>query len=118
MAAPSAPPPPSKRVYELPTVGKNVPRAGGGWINVETAGTRLAVKFFDAEKKPVPPDVARGLVQLRYTAKSSVRAPLSREGDVFVTPGVVRPPHNFLVILTLSSADEGAANETHAFRYP
>lgn len=110
--------PQKKPVYELPKTGKNLPRGVGGWINVEMAGARLTVKFFDAEKKPVPPDITNGLVQLRYTGKSSVRAPLSREGEFFVTPNVVRPPHNFLVILTLSSAAEGGENETHAFRYP
>ena len=60
-SAPAAKVPVKEKVYELPKTGLNQARPNGGWINVEPQGTRLVVKFFDKEKKPMAPDVARGL---------------------------------------------------------
>jgi hypothetical protein len=109
---------PEKKVYELPKSGQNISRQKGGWINAEAVGTRLVLKFFDSEKKPVAPDVEKGLVQFRYPNKNPDRAPLYREGDSLVTPATVRPPHNFLVILTLSAAEAAEPGESYTFKYP
>ena len=107
-----------KKVYELPTTGKNLERQNGGWINVQTAGAQMIVKFFDAEKKPVAPDVERATVRFRYAAKSEIkRTVLNREGDTLVSPGNVRPPHNFLVTLTLLRGDDVAAGATEVFNF-
>lgn len=103
---------------ELPKSGVNIARKKGGWVNVEGSGARVVVKFFDAEKKPVPPDVERGLARFNYTAKNDVRAPLHREGDTLVTPGIVRAPHVFRVILTLLASGATDAEETLTFKYP
>lgn len=91
-AAPASKVPVKEKVYELPKTGLNQARPKGGWINVEAIGTRLVVKFFDKEKKPVAPDVARGLVRLKYTSKNSVQAVLVREGNMLATPATIRPP--------------------------
>lgn len=107
-----------KKVYELPTTGKNLERQNGGWINVQTAGAQMIVKFFDAEKKPVAPDVERATARFRYAAKSEIkRTVLNREGDTLVSPGNVRPPHNFLVTLTLLRGDDVAAGATEVFNF-
>lgn len=103
---------------ELPKSGVNIARKKGGWVNVEGSGARVVVKFFDAEKKPVPPDVERGLARFNYTAKNDVRAPLHREGDTLVTTSTVRPPHVFRVFLTLLAPSASDAEETLAFKYP
>ena len=105
-----------KKVYELPKTGVNHPRGAERWINAEVVGTRLVLKFFDKEKKPVPPDVVRGLAQFKYSSKNPEKAPLTVEGEVMVSPAKLRPPHNFLLLLTLFSADE--QSETHSLRYP
>lgn len=94
-SASTSKPPASKKVYELPKTGVNQPRPKDGWINVEAVGTRLIVKFYDKEKKPVAPDVTRGFAQFRYSAKNPERAPLHREGETLVSTATVRPPHNF-----------------------
>ncbi len=110
--------PVKKKVYELPKTGLNQPRPGGGWINVEAVGTRLVVKFFDKEKKPAAPDVQRGFAQFRYAAKNSARAPLHREGEALVSTATVRPPHNFIVLLSLFTGESVGPSESHNFKYP
>jgi len=106
-----------KKEYELPKAGKNIERQKGGWLNIEGTGTRFVVKFFDKEKKPVPPDVERGLARFNYAAKNDTRAPLNREGETLVTPATVKPPHNFLIILSLFSSEAEPA-ETYTVKYP
>ncbi len=106
-------------VPELPAVGKNIPRDAGGWLNVEVVGTRLVIKFFDREKKPALPDMERGTVRFQFAAKNSKRAVLNRESDMLVTPATVRPPHNFLVLLTLlTDENRTEVTETYRFKYP
>ena len=106
-----------KKEYELPKTGKNIPRQKDGWINVEGSGRRFVIKFFDKEKKPVAPDVERGLALFNYAAKNDTRAPLHLEGDTLVTPATVKPPHNFLITLRLF-AGEAEPAETYTFKYP
>ena len=107
-----------KKAHELPKTGLNQARPGGGWINVEAVGTRLVVKFFDKEKKPAPPDVQRGFAQFRYASKNPERAPLHLEGDALVSTATVRPPHNFIVLLSLFASESAGPTESHTFKYP
>ncbi|MDD2765485.1 MAG: hypothetical protein PHE83_16105 [Opitutaceae bacterium] len=109
----------AKPASELPDTGKNVPRAGGGRLNVEAVNTRLVIKFFDADKKPVPPDADRGVVRFRYTSKRDEYAVLNREDDTLVTSArKVRPSHNFLVLLSLFAGEGVDATEFYTFKYP
>ncbi|MDO8544819.1 MAG: hypothetical protein Q7S40_30615 [Opitutaceae bacterium] len=112
-----------KKVFELPKEGKNLSRDKGGWLNVNTSGSQMIVKFFDREKKPVPPDVPRAAVRLRYATKSDInRTVLNRKDEALVSPGNVRPPHNFLVTLTLlrgdDTSDDAEAAEIYNFKFP
>jgi predicted trehalose synthase len=116
--APTPKPPVKKKVYELPKTGLNQPRPAGGWINAEIVGTRLVIKFFDKLKKPVPPDVERGLVRFNYAAKNDKKAVLGREGNTLATPATVRPPHNFQVILSLFAGKGAEPTESYTFKYP
>jgi hypothetical protein len=117
-AATKSPQPAKKVVYELPKTGVNKPRPGGGFINVETSGTRLRVKFFDKLKKPVPPNVERGMAIFKYASRNPARAPLSVDGAGMTTPAVLRPPHNFVLLLSLFAAGKSDAEETYSFQYP
>ncbi|WP_218938649.1 hypothetical protein [Oleiharenicola lentus] len=107
-----------EQVYELPKTGKNLQRGSAGWINVEASGTRLIVKFFDAKKKPAIPDVERGFARFQFASKNPERAPLHREGETLVSTATVRPPHNFLVILSLFRSGEAESAESYTFKYP
>lgn len=110
--------PVKKKIYELPKTGLNQPRPAGGWINVEAVGTRLIVKFYDKEKKPVAPDMIRGFAQFRYASKNPERAPLHLEGLTLASTATVRPPHNFLVLLSLFTSESAGPTESHNFKYP
>ena len=114
---PEASSPGKKKEYELPKTGKNIERQKGGWINIEGSGTRFVVKFFDEKKRPVPPDVERGFARFNYAGKNDARAPLSREGETLVTPATIKPPHNFLIILSLFSGEAEPA-EVYTVKYP
>src|SRR6187399_942491 len=104
---PPVTPPPKLPEFELPATGKNIPREGGGWLNIDFPGPYMLVRFFNADKQPLVPDVPRATVRFRYAAKSGVnRTVLNRDGDVLVSPGNVRPPHNFLITLTLVAGEE------------
>ncbi len=109
-----------RKLYELPEAGVNLERQNGGWINVQTSGAQMVVRFFEAEKKPVSPDVMRATARFRYAAKSNIaRTVLNREGDTLVSPNNVRPPHNFFVTLTLlRGGDEATATEVFNFKFP
>ncbi len=115
---PTKAPTTKKLSYELPKTGVNKPRPEGGWINVETSGTRLRVKFFDKLKKPVPPNVERGMAIFKYASRNPARAPLSVDGEGMATPAVLRPPHNFVLLLSFFSGDKTEAEETYSFQYP
>ena len=110
--------PVKEKVYELPKTGQNLARAKGGWINVGIVGTRLVVKFYDKKKKPASPDVVRGFARFNYAVKNDKTAVLNLEGDTLVTPATVRPPHNFLVILSLFAGDSAEVSESFTFKYP
>ena len=122
-AGPDAKAAAKKKTFELPKEGKNIPREKGGWINVQTSGAQMIIKFFDAEKKPVAADVARATARFRYPAKSDQeRTVLNREGEALVSPGNVRPPHNFFIILTLlhgaDDSDSAQSVEVYNFKFP
>lgn len=118
-ASPSTPKSTDKPpAYELPKSGVNQARPAGGWINVEAQGTRLTVRFFDMDKKPAAPDVARGLVRLKYASKNPAHTVLVREVNLLATPATIRPPHNYLVILSLFAGDGDEAAESYTFKYP
>lgn len=115
---PASKAPIKKKVYELPKTGVNQARPQGGWINVEAVGIRLVVKFLDKEKKPVAPDVQRGFAQFRYASKNPERAPLYLEGEALVSTAKLRPPHNFLVLLSLFPGEGAEGAESYNFKYP
>jgi hypothetical protein len=117
-STPASKAPGQKKVYELPKTGVNQQRSTSGWLNVEATGRVMVLKFFDKEKKPIPPDVARGFAQFRYSSRNPERAPLNREGDTLATPAKLKPPHNFLVIITLFADESPEATETYTIKYP
>ncbi len=43
---------------------------------------------------------------------------LTQAGDIFATPATIRPPHNYLVILSLFVGDGAEASESYTFKYP
>jgi hypothetical protein len=101
----------------LPDTGMNIARGTGGWINIEAAENRLTLRFFDANKTPVTPDVDRGVVRVVYPAREDVRVVLNLEGDSLRSPPTVRPPWVFRIYVTLSR-DGVPEAESYVVPYP
>ena len=101
----------------LPETGVNVAREGGGWMNVEAAENRLTLRFFDAEKKLVAPDIERASARVVYPGREDRRVVLNREGDSLRSPATVRPPLVFRLHLSLFR-DGSAQSESYVVRYP
>ena len=115
--------PTASEAYELPTDGKNLARQKDGWLNVLIVGTQMTVRFFDGEKKPVPPDVIRASVRMRSSAKSKIgHSILNLQGDALVSPSNIQPPHNFIVTLTLLRSEDVSnemnGSEVYNFKFP
>jgi len=92
--------------------GIEVARPGGGFLGVQIVGGAFKMNFYDAEKKPTPPDVARAV--LRWDPKYKVgqeRIVLNPGGsNVLTAPRAIRPPYNFklFIVLLKDPAAEGA----------
>ena len=91
--------------------GMEIARGAKGFLGLQIVNGTFKMSFYDAKKKPVPPDVAQAI--LRWDAK--MKAPPER---VVLLPGggpnalgsekVLRPPYTFkLTILMLPVAPEG-----------
>jgi hypothetical protein len=103
----------------LPASGMNLPRAGGGWLNVLVRSNRMVVTFFGDRKEPVAPDVHHGLARYQQVLRGDHRTALhlSRDSRRLVSPADVGAPHEFLVTLALYNNGPGEAAETHEFFY-
>lgn len=91
--------------------GIELARKNGGYLGVTVEGVRLVVKFYDADKKPVPADVLRAAARWNPVNKSGeVRSILNPDasGNTLASTPVVQPPHVFKVYLTLLDVDGNA----------
>jgi hypothetical protein len=102
---------------KLPESGCNLARTGGGWINVEATENRLVVKFFDSDKKTMPPDAVRATARVVYPARKDRRVVLNPDGDTLVSPPSILPPLVFRIHLSLFATD-GAEAESFVVQYP
>lgn len=94
--------------------GQEVTRPGGGFLGVQIANGAFKINFYDAEKKPTPPDVARAA--LRWDAKYKVgqeRVVLNPGGENSLSnPRTIRPPYTFklFIVLIKDAAADSAEN--------
>jgi hypothetical protein len=100
---------------EPEVIGIERPRAGGGFLGLNIEGNALVVRFYDEEKKEIPADAARGTARWNNPQKAGQqRTVLASSGSLLRSPPTVRPPHVFVVYLSLFTA-EGEVIESHAF---
>lgn len=92
---------------------------GDRYLGLQIKDGKFKLTFYDAKKKPVPPDVSRAVLRWDTKSKSGVdRVMLTPGGDAssLMSERVIRPPYLFkLTILLLgenSAADE-AGGEVH-----
>lgn len=103
------------KAEEKPKIdGQEVARAGGGFLGVQIANGTFKINFYDAEKKPTPPNVARAV--LRWDAKYKVgqeRLVLNPGGENSLSnPKSIRPPYTFklFIVLIKDAAAESSEN--------
>lgn len=94
--------------------GMEIPRPGGGFLGVQILNGAFKLNFYDAEKKPAPPDVARAV--MRWDAKYKVgqeRIVLNPgETNALSNPRTIRPPYIvklFIVLLKDAAAESAEA---------
>lgn len=92
--------------------GMEIARPGGGFLGVQIFNGAFKMNFYDSEKKPTPPDVARAV--MRWDAKYKVgqeRIVLNPgEANALSNPRTIRPPYIFklFIVLIKDAAAEGA----------
>ncbi len=100
---------------EAPKVIGVVRPWAGGLMGLAVEGNAFVLRFYDAEKKPVPPPAVRAAVRWDAVNKAGLqRTVMNSTGEMLRSPSVVRPPLMFYAHVTL--LDE-AGNDlgTHAF---
>jgi hypothetical protein len=113
---PANPPAKGTGTEEEPEVIGVVRPWAGGLMGLAVEGNAFVLRFYDAEKKPVPPAAARATVRWDPTNKAGQqRAVLNPGGpDSLRSPSVVRPPLAFAAFITLLDA-EGNSLGGHSF---
>jgi hypothetical protein len=98
--------------------GQEISRGESGFLGVQVVESKFKLNFYDKEKKPTKPDVARAA--LRWDPKYKVgmeRLTLSSVGESWLTSErVIRPPYNFKLFIVLvkdTSAGEDPVGETY-----
>lgn len=87
----------------------------GGLLGLAIEGNAFVLRFYDADKKPVPVAAARAAVRWDPIGRGGTeRAVMNLAGDTLRSPTIVRPPHLFIAWVTLLD-DEGNAVAIHAF---
>jgi hypothetical protein len=96
--------------------GQEVARAGGGYLGVQIANGSFKINFYDADKKPVAPNVARAL--LRWDPKNKIgqeRLVLNPGGpNSLVGTKPVKPPYTFKLFIVLIKDAAGESGDNPA----
>lgn len=87
--------------------GYEIARPSGTYLGLQVVGGNFKLSFYNAKKKPVAADVARGTA--RWDPKQKIGKDFcvlnpSDDGMALVGNKFVRPPYNFIVFLTLLNA--------------
>lgn len=114
MAAPVKPAP---KAEAPPIPGTVVTRANAGFLGLTIEGGNFVMRFYDADRMPVAPDVGSAVLRwsVRYQPNDE-RTLLQPNADdtALTSQKAIRPPHNFKLFVALL-APEGAPaiNETY-----
>ena len=120
-AAKTAPDSKAKTKKEEPPAkieGMEIPRGTRGFLGIQIVNSTFKLSFYDAAKKPIPPDMANAVLRWNVSyQKLPERAFLTPSGTALVGEKIVKPPYNFRLSLTLfkeavasDGADAGVEN--------
>ena len=97
--------------------GMEIPR-GSGFMGLEIVDGNFKLTFYDAKKKPVPPDVTSAAFRWDTKSKSGPERALLTPGggpNSLSSPKTIRPPYIFRLYITLlkdSAGGEAAGGES------
>lgn len=97
--------------------GMEIARGGKGFLGLQVMNGNFKLSFYDAERKPIAPDVTRAV--LRWDPKYKVgkeRAILTPGGgaNALVSAKDIRPPYHFKLFITLLKDAAGDGTEEPA----
>jgi hypothetical protein len=111
---------PAAATEEAPKIeGQAIARVGGGWLGLKVEGGAFRLRFYDADKKPVAPDVGRAILRWKSNRRIAREVAVLTPGggpNLMASEKSVPPPYNFRLTIVLmragagdSEADEAAA---------
>jgi hypothetical protein len=86
--------------------GLPIQRPQGGWLGIEIKDNSFVLTFYNAKKKPTPADKTGAVLRWSvHYQPNDERTELTPTGDpaVFSSPYPVKPPHSFILHITLLS---------------
>lgn len=94
--------------------GTVVPRKNGTFLSLSIEGGSFKLSFFDKDKKPMAPDIARATVRWNPSYKvGDERRVLNPDSDgQAMVSSAVRPPYRFKAYLTLLN-EQGEGTESY-----
>ncbi len=103
-AAPA--PTPDTDEKEGTIAGTPIQRPQGGWLGLELKDNSFVLTFYNAKKKPIPADKTSAILRwpVHYQPNDE-RTELTPTDDpaVFSSPYSVKPPHTFILHISLLS---------------
>ena len=97
--------------------GQAIARAGGGWLGLKVEGGTFRLRFYDANKKPIAPDVARAVLRWksnRRIAREVAVLTLGGEPNLMTSEKSVPPPYSFRLTLVLLRTGSGESEADEA----
>ena len=83
---------------------------GTGFMGIQLVGGTFKLSFYDAKKKPVAPDVTRASLRWNVHYQSlPERTVLNPNGNALTSEYVVKPPHTFMLYITLIKGEGDTA---------
>ena len=88
---------------------------GTGFLGLQIVGGNFKLSFYDAKKKPVPPDVASAVLRWKVNYQPELEHVLLTPGggaNSLTSTKVIRQPYSFNVTLLLLKGDDDPTPET------
>ncbi len=99
--------------------GTVLPRSNGTFLGFEVLAGKVTVSFYDKKKKPMAPDVARGLARWKDPRGPGViRTPMNASGTALVAVANALPPFNYSIDIQFLQGDGEDAQIVESYTVP
>ena len=102
--------------------GLEISRGEKGFLGIEVADGKFKLNFYDKEKEPMKPDVARAALRWDPKYKVGMERVVLTPGaeNVLTSERFIRPPYNFKLFIVLvndTAAGEDPVGETYTIDF-